>query len=253
MGFVGCRHKNQLFFTWNGPKEELQKVLQLLDKVDPNVHLKVSMGLKVHYMNILVENRSGQVYSRVDHTKQQQMYTLPYVEHHPIEEHSDWLRFALLRAVCCSTSIMDFQQERIYLELSYLSNGYSLFFVEQRVDHFFNHFHASTMRYSADQKLYDSFRLKVMNFVEQQQLLVEKTRLFDDDRKLFHLHYLYEYGPRSRFHESFYRLWQEHFKRGQPLSLDKSKILLTTKQQYGLNALLVQPKPLYRTLNPKKN
>ncbi|CAF4337030.1 unnamed protein product, partial [Rotaria magnacalcarata] len=37
---------------------------------------------------------------------------------------SHWLRSSLIRAVRYCTTIEDFNQERIYLEMTYLANGY---------------------------------------------------------------------------------------------------------------------------------
>ena len=184
-----------------------------IQEYDTNVYQKIAIHSTIQYMNAHLENRSGHVYSCVDHQPiYLQQYTLPYAVHHPIEEHSNWLRFALLRAVCYCTSVVDFVQERIYLELTCLANGYSLYFVERRVDHFFRYFNANAMRYCQDQTLYERFRTQVFTFVEQQHLMLEKTQRFDDERKLFHFHYLYEYGPRSKFDEAFHRLWMQYFK-----------------------------------------
>ena len=247
------RHKNDIFFTWNGSYEELQNLLQQVQEQDTDVHQQIAISSTIQYMNAHLENRSGHVYSCVDHQRTfLQQYTLPYVVHHPIEEHSNWLRFALLRAVCYCTSVVDFVQERIYLELICLANGYSLYFVERRVDHFFRYFNANAMRYCQDQTLYERFRTQVFTFVEQQHLMSEKTQRFDDDRKLFHFHYLYEYGPRSKFDESFHRLWMQYFKEHRLFSPERSKIILTTKHQHSLNAVLAQPTSCYRTLTVTK-
>ena len=246
------RHQQDLVFTWNGSEGDLQQFVEALRKHDTNVEMEVTMGPAVRYLNTYIENRSGQLFSRVDHSNDHQQYTLPYLNHHSIEDHSDWLRFALLRAVCCSTSVADFIRERLYLELTYLSNGYTLYYVEQRVDHFFNYFNMISMRYSSDQKLYEQLRSKVFAFIEQRQESLQKVYQYEDDRKLFHFHYLYEYGPRSTFNETFHRLWMQYFKHDRVLSVEKAKIMLTTKHQYSLNAFLGQPAARFRTLSVKK-
>ena len=52
-----------------------------------------------------------------------------------------------MRAVCLCSSADDFMKERIYLEITFLVNGYSLMFVETYVQHFFNFFHVPHRRY----------------------------------------------------------------------------------------------------------
>ena len=201
---------------------------------------------------LFLENQMGFLFSQVDHDPDKQKYTLPYVTGNSIEQHSDWFRLALLRAVCYCTTVTSFAEERIYLELTYLLNGYSLYFVETRVDNFLTHFKVNELRYCLDQAFYDRFRLKIVAFIEQYHGALEKTRQLDDDGKMLHFHYLYEYGSRSQFDEVFQNLWAKSFTDHPNLSVTKSKICLTTKQRYSLNALLAQPVSYRRTITVKK-
>ena len=113
-----------------------------------------------------------------------------------------------------------FAEERIYLELTCLLNGYSLYFVEMRVDHFFAYFKENDMRYCLDQVRYDQFRLQIFAFIEQHHELLEKERQLDDDGKMLYFHYFYEYGSRSQFDEVFQSLWAQSFK-GHPKSVSE--------------------------------
>ena len=74
-----------------------------------------------------------------------QSYTLPYVIGHPKMQYSNWIRSALIHAVCYCTSVDDFNQERIYIELTCLANGYSDCFVESRIAHFYDYFSVETL------------------------------------------------------------------------------------------------------------
>ncbi|CAF4250121.1 unnamed protein product [Rotaria sp. Silwood2] len=105
----------------------------------------------------------------------------------------------------------DFQQERIYLELTYLINSYSLLFVETHVKHFFNYFHAQIMRYSANQSTYDKFCPQWFKFVEQQHELSEQLQKFDNNGRLIQFNYIYDFGSRCRFNRDFYQLWFHYF------------------------------------------
>ena len=250
--FFYHRHQNHILLTWNESKELLEQFLKSIQTRYPNVHLDISIGTAVVFMNVFLENQSGFLFSEVYHDPDKQKYTLPYVTGNSIEVHSDWFRSALLRAVCYCTAVASFAEERIHLELTYLLNGYSLYFVETRVDHFFTYFKANDMRYCLDQALYDQFRLNVFAFIEQHHELLEKTRRLDDDGKMLHFHYLYEYGSRSQFDEVFQSLWAKSFKDHPNLSVNKSKICLTTKHRHSLNALLAQPVSCHRTITVKK-
>ena len=98
-------------------------------------------------MKAYTENRHGHLYNRVHHDAMIQRYTLSYVTGHSRLAHNDWLRLSLIRAVCLCSTPDDFIKERIYFEITFLVNGYSLMFVETYVQHFFHYFYATNLRY----------------------------------------------------------------------------------------------------------
>ncbi|CAF4975871.1 unnamed protein product, partial [Rotaria sp. Silwood1] len=235
------RYKDEIFFTWNKSNAlTLETFLQKeIREKYINVRFQYSIGTNVEFLNAYVENRDGQLYTRVFHQPTTiHRYTLPYVIGHSKVSHSDWLRYALIRAVCYCSSVEDFRQERIYLELTYLSNGYSLLFVESHIRHFFEYFHMANMRYSNSQTDYDNFRQYWFNFMTMQHELTDELKKFEDNAQLIHLKYFYEFGPRCQFDQQFSELWSEYFKSHPILSKDKMKLLLTTQHCYTLNSLL---------------
>ncbi|CAF4223338.1 unnamed protein product [Rotaria sordida] len=162
------RYKDQIFFTWNKSSAlELETFLENIREKHLNVRFQKFISTNAQFLNAYIENQQGQLYSRVHYDPNIPRYTLPYTMSHSKSAHSDWLRAVLILAVCYCTLVDDFQQERIYLELAYLINSYSLLFVETHVKHFFNYFHAQIMRYSANQSIYDKFRQQWFKFVEQ--------------------------------------------------------------------------------------
>ncbi|CAF3497171.1 unnamed protein product, partial [Rotaria socialis] len=187
---------------------------------------------------------NGELFTRVYHHPILPRYTLPYVVGHSKLAHGDWFRSALIRAVCYCSLIEDFTLERIYLELTCLANGYSIFFVENNVQHFFGYFHADTMRYLKDQTIYDKFRHDWFGFMTMQYELSDKLQTFNDNDCLIHLNYLYEFGPKCQFNQQFHCLWSESFNQHQNLSKDKAKVQLTTKHQHSLNSLLAGEKSI---------
>jgi len=239
------RYKDQIFFTWNGTNDELRTFLQTVSKQYSNVHFQTLIGSSVQFLNAYIENRHGQLYSRVYHDPTIQSYTLPYVVGHTKVNHSDWLRSALIRAVYYCSSVHDFNQERIYIELTYLTSGYSLIFVESHVQHFFNYVNAEMMRYSLDQIMYDKFRRQWLEFMVGKHKLSEELQKVDDNGHLIRLNYLYEYGPRCEFNKQFHRLWLNSFGTDSNISQENSTIILTTKHLHSLNALLAQHKSSY--------
>ncbi|CAF3411863.1 unnamed protein product [Rotaria socialis] len=149
------RCKDEIFFTWNKTDNVgLQGFLQDIRETDRTVRYHRSTGAKVEFMNIRIENRDSNLFTSIYHESGVQKYRLPYVVGHTKLAHSDWLRSALIRAACCCTSVDDCHTEKTYLEVTLLANGYSLVFIDKHVQHFFDYFHASSMRYSMDQVMY---------------------------------------------------------------------------------------------------
>ena len=182
----------------------------------------------------------GHSLERVSHAPTIPAYTLPYVVGHSKVNHSDWLRTVLLRAVCYCSSVDDFHQERIYLELTCLISGYSMRFVDSRVSHFFGYFQATALRYSGDQVVYDKFRRQCFDFMDMKRAFSSKLQHADDNGHLIRFYYRYDFGVRCQFYEQFHQLWIKHFDDHPTLSTKQTSILLKTKHVHSLNALLAQ-------------
>ncbi|UJR18762.1 hypothetical protein I4U23_005668 [Adineta vaga] len=153
-------------------------------------------------------------------------------------EHSYSLRSALLRAVCYCSTAEDFHQERLYLELTYLVNGYSFFFVESHVQHFFDYYETQSIRYCSDQINYHIFRRRWFEFFDFKQERSKKLQELDDKNKVIHFNYIYDYGPRCEFNQDFLDRWSTTFAYHPTLSPDNRKVILTTKYIHSLNTLL---------------
>jgi hypothetical protein len=241
--FVG-RYRDQLFFTWNGSSQALRTFLQSITTKYPNVHVQTSFRSSVRFMDAHVENQNGTLFTRIYSEPTKRSYTLPYVSGHPKLNYAHWFRSALLRAVCCCSSIDDFQQERIRLELSFLASGYSVLFVESHVQHFFSYFHADMMRLSSDRARYTAFRRRLFDFLDQHHQRCDQLQRLDERGGLIRFEYRYELGPRSQFNERFQQLWSKYLTEHPKLMKGPSKIILTTKHRHSLNALLSRPKSL---------
>ncbi|CAF2032656.1 unnamed protein product [Rotaria magnacalcarata] len=217
------RCKDELFFAWNSSSNELHDLLQSIKVQYPIVYFHTSISSNVNYLNLYIVNQNGQLYTRINRdTTLKENYILPYVTGHPKLMYSIRFRSALIRAACCCSLVKDFQQERIYLELTLLVNGYSLEFVERHVEHFFDYFHAYKMRYLMDQMIYETFRQHWFDFITMKNESQEMTQQIDDNGHLIRLNYLYEQGPRCQFNQEFYQLWSSYFKNHSTLSEEKS-------------------------------
>ena len=213
--------------------------------------MNITTGLKIHFLNAHIENQNGTLYSRVYHDATIQKYTLPYVIGHSKVAHSHWLRSALIRAARYCTSVDDFNQERICLELTCLANGYSLEFIEKRIDHFFTHFDATSLRLFLDQHVYDKLRNRLFNFMNEQQRFSDTNRELEKNGQLVRLSYAYEFGPKREFNAKLYKTLSENLNQHVQPSKRKIKMKLTTIHQHSLNALLSRQNSSRILLNKK--
>jgi len=248
------RCKNQIFFTWNQSVNKLNQFLQTIGSQYSYLVLEAEFGSRVTFLNAYIENLNGTLYTRVYHDPNIQKYTLPYVIGNAKVVHSHWFRSALIQAVRYCTSVYDFNHERIYLEITCLANGYSLEFVERRIKHFFTHFDATSLRLSLDQNVYDKLRHRLFNFISEQHSFVQKNQELEKKNQRIGLTYHYQFGPKRKFNKKLRVILSENLRTtAQSSSVSainkKIKIILTTKQQYSLNALLSQQKPSHQLLN----
>ncbi|CAF3972408.1 unnamed protein product [Rotaria sordida] len=244
------RYQNQLFLTWNDTKENLINMIKMANREDINIHVDIKMGSSATFLQAYIENQNGTFYSRVDHDSITQRYTIPYVIGNTKEEHSRWLRAALIRAVHYCTSVLDFNRERIYLEVSCLANGYTIEFVEKRIEQFFTHFDVLSLRSDLDQHVYKKLRLRLFNFVSEQKRMIEKYQELEKKKKRFRLSYLYDFGPKLQFNQQLRDIFKRNLNTQELLSKYRDlQLIVSTKNPYTLNAILCQHKPSHPLLN----
>jgi hypothetical protein len=246
--------------TWNKTADELRQLLQTtMATRDRNFEIDVKIDFKGQFLGAHLQNLSGTLFSSVYHDPDIPKYTLPYVIGDSKAEHSHWLRSALIRAVRYCTSVYDFNHEQIRLEITCLANGYSLEFIEQRIQHFFLHFDALSLRSSLDQNVYEKLRHRLFNFLtEQQHYFLKQNQELEKNNQRIQMTYLYQLGPKYKFNKKLKEILSNHLyppsKASSALSVPKSKqvkIILKTKQQYSLNAQLSEQKPSHRLLSQK--
>jgi hypothetical protein len=244
-----CRYRNQFFFTWNETSDALNAIVQAQDNRATNVQVELRIGHSVEFLDALIENRNGVLCTRVHHDPKRHAYTLPYVVGNSTAAHSHWLRSSLIRAVRYCSAVKDFNHERIRLEIACLANGYSLAFVEQRIEHFFAYFDAAQLRLILDETIYKRLRHRLLNFISEQRRSFENQCAFEKRNQLIHLSYLYEYGPRHKFNVVLHQVVSDHLHLDAQAPRNQVKFMLTTKKQHSLNALLSEQKPLVALLS----
>jgi hypothetical protein len=250
------RYKDQIFLTWNRSKDELITFLQTIRNQNPTMQLDIFLGQSVHFFDAHIENRHGQLYTSIYHhpSNMEKKYSMPYVVDHTKFSHRHWFRSALIRAVRFCSNVDDFLQERIYLEMACLMNGYSNQFIETQLKHFYHYFNATTIRFSMNQMIYNKFRDRLLRFIDEQRINWKQAQELEAHERVIYLDYFYQNGGSpEKFHQKFHQIWSNYLAEDVQLSNKKTRMILKAKHIYSLNALLAEQKPSFPLLLPSSN
>ena len=141
---IFVRYFDQIFLTWNGSKEEFQMIFdQLVVAHDQYVHLhiKTSIGQQVQYLDAEIGHIEGILQNKVYHRSIIEPYALPYVCETTMSlSHMNLLRAALIRAIIYCSNLDEFENERFYIELSFMINDASYDCIQETIENIFKEF-----------------------------------------------------------------------------------------------------------------
>lgn len=250
--FLFHRYKNMAFFIYHGTNQTLENIFNHLNQTHSDIQIEHFFGTNVHFLNIQIDNQQGHLHTSVYHNPTIEPYTLPYVIGHTELIYGQYFHSALIRAVCYCTNMYDFDRERLYLELTFLINGFPLSIIEYYLQKFFRRFKVplSFQEQLLDATVYEQLRREMFQYIDQQKVLTGKTQEFANHDHFFHFYYRYEWGRRRKFNQQFRELWSKYIATYPMLTGNCAQINLTTKHLHSLNALLAREKPV--TLISKK-
>ena len=239
--FYGLYH-NTGFLTWRQPIDKLQTILNEINaEFHSSIYISTSIDTNVHFLNVYIENLDGELYTRVYHDPNKQLFLLPYATGHPRLIHRKWFRFALIRAALYCSSLEDFHAERQYIQSTFLANGYSVKFVEYHTQKFFQFVYPMNTNIVLDRYRYNSIRTFLFRYVQSQTkdcIRQQEKQLMATDQPI-HFYYLYDWGWRHKFNGEFQKKWTEIIEKDSNFkNYGFKKVQLSTKHCYLSNDLL---------------
>ncbi|CAF3694095.1 unnamed protein product [Rotaria socialis] len=130
--------------AWYGQIEQLQTIFDELERLLPSgAQLTSFIATTVHFMDCLINNQRGNLFTNVYHNSTVRPFLLPYIPSYARLSHRKWFRYAFIHAFHYYCSFEDFEDERIYIEAIFLANGYSLDFVKYHWRQFLKRFNFS--------------------------------------------------------------------------------------------------------------
>jgi hypothetical protein len=232
------RYHDTIFVTWNAPIEKLQPILDELNTKHQDITIKYNMGYEVQFLDVNVENRKGSLFSTVYRDPASTPLLLPYVIDHPRLYYRRWFQWALKRAVRYSTTLDDFNYERLHIELTLLTHGFSYDFIKHGITLFFTSNQAIMLRGCLSNDTYYTLRRRLISSIQTEKQSRKEKLLLKTNKQLINLFYLYDWGPRCQFNEKFKKLWSSLVVNDSNLHTKNLRLQLSTVHCYTLNALL---------------
>jgi hypothetical protein len=225
-----CRYHDQGLFTWYDDNvDQVRTYFQVLNEQYSDIRVTLSIDFHVDLLGASIENRKGNLFTRVQHDVNRQPFLLPHVTGHPRLMHRQWYRFALIRAGHYCMAWEDFEDERLRIELTFLANGYSLNFVEFLWKEFYQQYNPIRGETRLNRWTYPSLRRELFRRMnhDQQQKPIDKAI------PMIHFYYLFDWGSRCEFNRKFQQLWTTNLEEDPTFKKYGLRIKLNTKHCYA--------------------
>jgi len=177
-GEVYGRYIDDVFFTWNKSLEELYEKLKTMNSWHPKIKLVHQVGFSVSFLDVLVSNDDGVLSTSVYHKAAAEPQVVPYSSDHPRSVFDNIVEGALLRATRYSSTLASFDDERCYLRLKLLYNGYPPKYIGERFKNFFakNLVSFPSLQLSSSIILAEDFR-SLREHLLQKRSIIQSKRL----------------------------------------------------------------------------
>lgn len=169
------RSLNQIFLTWNGTKDELLSVIRqhfLMQSTDTSLRITISIASHIQYLDAEVSHADGALQTRVYHNSKLEPHALPFL--FPLKSITSRFplvlyRAALLRAIlyCCNT--IEFANERLFLDVSFIINDVPLDSMQKTYRNLLSEFEliVSIRDPCLDEDTYQDLRQRVRHYEQQ--------------------------------------------------------------------------------------
>ncbi|CAM4838743.1 unnamed protein product, partial [Rotaria magnacalcarata] len=128
---------DDIFFTFNEPKEKMEALIKKANEFHPNINLEATIGSCVSFLDLLINNNNGILRTSVHHKPAAEPYVVPFISDHPRHVFSNIIQAALLQAVRYSSTLDIFEKERRVIRLMLLYNGYPSRYIDTNFRKFF--------------------------------------------------------------------------------------------------------------------
>ena len=119
-----CRYIDDIFMTWNKSEQLLKVLLGQAHQWHPNIKLDYKISQSLPFLDVLLTNQNGRLFTSVYHKPSAEPYVVPFISDHHPHVFRNIIQTLLTRTVRYSSTLERFHQERRFIKLMLLYNGY---------------------------------------------------------------------------------------------------------------------------------
>ncbi|CAF3316270.1 unnamed protein product [Rotaria sp. Silwood2] len=161
---------DEMFLTWNKSKRELQSLIKrMIHKKYPKLSITSSIGKNINYLDVKISYINSHLRTTINHDQDIEPRGLPYISDHPPRMYSTLIQACLIRAALICSKESDFDNERRDIEVIFIKNGYSIEYIREHINQFFQCFHVFNWRSDFNENVYDKMRQDIIEYDQQRQ------------------------------------------------------------------------------------
>ncbi|CAF5060980.1 unnamed protein product [Rotaria sp. Silwood1] len=136
-GAIGSPYIDDICITISWPTQHLFKQVDRWNKFDLNIKLKAEVSHSTNFLDLYIENKNGEVFTKVYHKPSYESYYLPFNSVHPMHMKKNIPFAMLIRTIqyCLTFEVYFYEREKLRMAL--LLNKYPGEFIEKQFSHVF--------------------------------------------------------------------------------------------------------------------
>ncbi|CAF3577975.1 unnamed protein product [Rotaria socialis] len=165
------RYIDDIFMAWNRSENDLKNLLNDANTWHPNIKLEYKISKSLPFLDVVLTNNNGMLSTSVYHKPAAEPYVVSFISDHPRHTFVNVIQTSLTCAVRNSSTFEIFNNERIYIKLTLLYNGYPSSFVEKQFRNFFSEYinSSSFLPFIDNETQFVTMRNKILNLPTARQ------------------------------------------------------------------------------------
>jgi len=201
-GGIYMRYIDDIFIVINWPTRHLHKQINIWNNFNMNIKLNPHVDQSVNFLDITIENKNGQLFTKVYHKPSHEPYFLPYNSIHPLHIKKNIPFAMLLRSIKYCSTFEAYLDERETIRMALLLNKYPNNFIDNQFNRIFTKYNINT---HLTHENYTNERNKIIN-----KPITKEDQLNTKYNQSMYIHFTY-CTSMVNFPKKFNELWKKYF------------------------------------------